>query len=116
MKDDRPPGQQLNLFGTWVASASPIRVVSGKANKKARTSGDGRRIVRLTDLLAWPIELEPGNADFAEGGRVPFEALHFLRYHHGIDVSSKEYSWSKRGDRFYMELVKEAGRNLRQGS
>ena len=105
-----------NVFGTWIPRSKPIvESTAGPPHKKPATSrkGPGQVIVSLTDVLAWPIDLDKGNPAFSDGGRIPFTALHYLRSRHGVDLSHHTFSFAKRRKAFYMECVAAATEHVR---
>ena len=112
-------GRKLNLFGTWMPSASPTSVSTG-ASKKQRTSYlqqqrqgmapsevlDSNEVVSLRDIVVWPVELEKGSFGKGAGGRIPFTALHYLRSQHRVDVSESQFTFADRGRTFHDEVQK----------
>jgi hypothetical protein len=109
-------GRKLNAFGTWVASPHPTNMPSGQT-KRQRTSyaqnlpsssaaiGDTAQMVSLTDVLVWPIQLDKGGLSDI-GGRIPLSVFHYVRAHHGIDMSVPAYTFAARGQSFRDEVLK----------
>ncbi len=109
---------RLCAFGTWVPGATPpVKRVGNKRQRQSGSPAQGKVIVRLSEILACPMQLEPGNEDFPAGGRVAFRVLHSIRILyilHDIDVSHARFSFSRRGARLWREVVPEASANLRE--
>ena len=61
----------------------------------------------MEDVLIWPVDVEPGNivnlwpgSAAPEAHRIPFATLRALQARYGINLSAKNYSFSKRGKKF----------------
>lgn len=103
-----------NIFGTWVQVSKPCTEANARPEKRAKTKQSANLIVATKDILVWPIPAESGNSDFGDGLRIPFAVFHFLRAHHGLDLSHYEFSWARRGRAFYMEVIKDVATTIRQ--
>ena len=71
-------------------------------------------ICRLDDVLVWPLTLDKGEVDDKEGGRIPFNALHFLMNTCNIDVSHADFTLSKRGKKFFFESSRRIASHIRE--
>ena len=96
----------------------------GQRDPAAALGSDGRRkraktvsqqskdtwIVEVSDLLVWPVGLEPG-ASHVEGpaGRLPFSVLHYLLEVHNIDLSHPTFSFADRCREFFSGMHPEGG-------
>lgn len=107
-------GERMNPFGTWMICAVPKSMASGTSKKRRKsllqqeadtTERGVNLMVSISDILVWPIELEDGATGRSEdSGRIPFNAIHYLRVHHGIDLSSAEFAFADRGQAFKAEV------------
>ena len=79
---------------------------------KRKASSPKVSAVNLDQFLVWPITLETKD-DASAVGKIPLSALHFLRDAGHIDVSAKKWSFSKRGNAFYLQVAKRAAQHLR---
>lgn len=98
-------GNKLNLFGTWVAGPQPL-IDGAPLPKKPKSAGANGSVanqvlVELVDVLVWPVDVDRRCRD--EGVRIPFDALHYLRAAHGINVATHLLTFSKRGEAFLSE-------------
>ena len=108
-------GGRLNMFGTWIPGTYPRDADSGHPGKRQNVGrGPQHVMVRILDILVWPIDCESHKIDFPDGVWIPLEVFHYLRMHCDIDLSHYDYSWSKRGRSFYMEVIKHVGDAIRQ--
>jgi len=101
-------GENVNLFGTWLPSASPTGD-SGK--KRATVRSRGTAMVPLHDVVVWPVDLEPGASEYPDGRRIPFSACHHLRDSHNIDLAHPCFTFADRGKAFYAEVVAHAAQS-----
>ena len=107
LKPEKYP--QANLFGTWLPGLVPV--VVGKTKRTKTTAGlQKQNIVPLTVVLTWPIDVEEGPDD---GRKIPLTAFMHLRVAHSVDLSAPQFTFSKRGKSFYMDVAKSIARNLR---
>lgn len=108
LKPEKYP--QPNMFGTWLPGSSPV--VVGKAKKpKTVAALTKQSILPLGAVLTWPIDVEETGS---EGGRrIPLAAFAHLRNAHNMDLSAPQFTFSKRGKAFYMDIAKSIARNLR---
>ena len=95
--------KQANLFGKWQKED-----IGGT---KRKASASGVTAVNLNDFLVWPILLEKKGD--SEGGKISFPALHYLRNAGHLDVSAKKWTFSKRGNNFYLQVAKHTAQQLR---
>lgn len=96
--------KQANLFGKWQCDDSN----DGKRKASSPKVSAGN----LDQFLVWPITLETKD-DASVVGKIPLPALHFLRDAGHMDVSAKKWSFSKRGNAFYLQVAKRAAQHLR---
>ena len=110
------PGKFLrpNIFGTWFKGAKAISMTSGQNKRRRREEASHQLfedhngiMVNMEDVLIWPVDVEPGNiVNFGPGSatpeahRIPFSALRALQARYGINLSAKDYSFSRRGKEF----------------
>ena len=92
---------KVNLFGKWSPDARPDKKMAKRAPFMT---------IPLADVLVWPVTMEETDG----GQRIPLTAFHYLRSRHGIDLSHHEYSFSKRGAKFYNEVVEVVATNVRE--
>ena len=100
-------GERINVFGTWVMSCTPISS-GGAPTKKPKTSGvgvDSVVMVKLCDVLVWPIDAEDGHSSSEGGLRIPLSTFHHLRDVHGVDMADPRYSFADRGREFFLEVA-----------
>ena len=112
----KKPGKFLktNIFGTWVKGANAISITSGQ-NKRRRREEASHQVfednngimVNMEDVLIWPVDVEDGNivnlspsSATPEAHRIPFSALRALQARYGINLSAKDYLFSRRGNEF----------------
>ncbi len=107
-------GPKINLFGTWVPASEALPRNQARRAKVATKRPDNL-MVKMSAILAWPVDLEAGNEEHPAGGRLPFTAFHFLRAHRGVDLSTPEHTFTHRGHQFYEQVLRAAARHLRQG-
>ena len=85
-----------------------MAVIVPPTAKKAATSAWSATqcvMVHLSDILVWPIEMEPGSKEWAEGLRIPYAALNYLRDVSGIDLSLPAFTFADRGKIFYEQVM-----------
>ena len=71
-------------------------------------------MVAQADILVWPVYPEAGGDNAHPlAQRIPFRVFHYLRERRGVDLSGIEWSWSKRGRKFWDDLVMKIGASLR---
>ncbi len=105
-------GECLNLFGTWIPSALPVAVGTAIGSKERtllikRNIAHEQIMVDVSDVLVWPVVLEPGAVDAkaVENGTIPFAALRHARERcPGLDLSSAQVCFSRRGAEFRRTL------------
>ena len=110
LKPDKYKGP--NLFGTWFPSSEAVAVGAG-SSKRLKTGSAPVRMVNLEDVLAWPLDLEQKPGAQQGVGQIPFAALHYLRESGKADVSAKKYTFSKRGNAFFLQVAKRTAQYLR---
>ena len=100
-------GERLNIFGTWLRSSQPRTFESGIGKKRRRdavgevTADPVGAIVKMADILLWPLELECGNLGSrftAQGGKIPMDAL--LQVHRIVKLDGIDIAFSRRGEVF----------------
>jgi hypothetical protein len=95
---------EANMFGKWQPD-------DGAAAAKRRAGDLKLLAISLEDCLAWPVDLETKGGN--EIGKIPLPAFHFLREAGHMDVSSKKYTFSKRGKAFFLQVAKRTAQYLR---
>lgn len=117
-RDIAKPGkyERPNLFGTW----SPPTKVAEVSAAKRRSRGCALQhviTIPLGKVLVWPLTLEAKEGQDAsdESGKIPLAAMHFLREAGHMDLSGKDYTFSKRGLAFYNQAVKRTANFIRAG-
>jgi hypothetical protein len=101
-------GSRVNVFGTWLQSGAPIS--SGAAPRCKKPSGSTWSttqcvIVNLADVLVWPIIMEAGTSEYADGVRIPFGALNYLWQAHRINLALPTFTFSDRGKAFFEQAI-----------
>ena len=105
-------GGRLNVFGTWAPPGSAL--AEGARRKRSRREM-AVRTIPAADVLVWPVVLDrkEGQEPADESGKLPFSALHYMRECGEADMSSKRFTFSKRGQAFYQQVVKRAAQYMR---
>ena len=101
-------GDRINLFGTWVKTSKPVIENSGPPIKKQATSAWSATqclMVDFSDILVWPVDIEPGTKRYTDGARIPFSALEYLRKACGIDLALPIWTFADRGKAFYEHIM-----------
>ena len=111
---------KVNIFGTWIPCLQPVNAdeATEKATKKHKAASKASSciMVKMSDVLLWPVVLDKGADGFDQGGRLPFTALHVVKIKYDIDVAHPMYTFAKRGKRFYDEVVRAVADKLRHAS
>jgi hypothetical protein len=115
-------GQRANIFGTWIPCAKPVVKNAGGALAKKRKTVNGvsqHTIVKLLDVLVWPLDLERCET-WPEGGKIPFSAMDYLRNHCHADLAQTQFIFTKRGKQYFLKRVKSSAKahleSMQQGS
>ena len=101
-------GERLNMFGTWVRGAAPQSWTAPPARKKQALSSwtaTQCAMLNLSDALVWPVIMEPGASEHAEGLRIPFSAIDHLAAAHGINLAKPEFTFADRGKTYFEQSM-----------
>ena len=93
-------GSRVNVFGTWLQSGAPMSSAAVPPRKKpvgSAWSATQCVCVDLVDVLVWPVIMEAGANEYADGLRIPFSALHYLWQAHSINLALPAFTFSDRG-------------------
>eukprot|EP00959_Pyramimonas_sp_CCMP1952_P040479 846459-Pyramimonas_sp.AAC.1 len=61
------------MFGTWLRCASPVSHAAPASKKPAVPWSAATCImIAMRDVLVWPVNMEHGSSDVADGVRIPF--------------------------------------------
>ncbi len=113
LKPSKHGDGQINMYGTWIPCNEPITVEGNKKKQSKVDRSGGPQLVEIHDVIVWPIELDAGSDSFQAGGRIPFTALHHARSTGKVDILLSRFIFTKRGNDFYMEVVKRVAATVR---
>ena len=101
-------GGKINAFGTWVRSAKPEKGSAQPSQKKQAQSAwvaTQCLMVPASDILGWPVAVEPGSKEYSEGCRVPFDAFNYFRVMCAFDLSLPQYTTADRGKARFEQVM-----------
>ena len=62
-------------------------------------------MVKMGDVLVWPVVVESGSKEQHEGVRIPFDAFDYLRDTYSINMAVPQFTFSERGKEYFEHVM-----------